>query len=390
MRDTQFAAMTGASGDEGEAGRRILAGAACYELRQHLTPGEHQRAIATFGDLPGHFASGIGDEVVADTAHGYVPPADGPPGPAPEPPEPPGRFDLLGWLLVGAVAACLAGAALLGILGTWTDPKQDSIDKQVEKIKHHAFVAEKKRTVADRTVTFHSGGASRLLVLRPRTGSDEIRVYDQVGDGKLTDRPFAFQPEAAATRPFRLPDDPVSGDMDGDGVQELVDAYVVHRGTHAIRIPVILAWDNNQARYQLVPVLSHAPRLPARVKGAVLHPRPFTVPFTLAHGIVHVGPAYGVTSLVVQPTEHRILVASEIGAVGLRKAILAISVFRLEPTGGAPDLRLLCSPRYRAGVVVEPVAANGASDYRAELARIARPLEAALFQERQNGKCVAR
>ncbi|MEA2397893.1 MAG: hypothetical protein QOK25_1449 [Thermoleophilaceae bacterium] len=387
MRSKPFAAMLDASDDLGEAGKRILTGASCFELATDLTPGELQSAIGTFGPNV-DFSHGIGEALAATTEHGYVAPSPPPAGDPKPPPWSPRRFDWLLASLVGAVLLFLIGAVLLGVLGTWTDQKPGSLEKQADQIKHVAL-NHGERTIADKSVTFHAGSPSRFLVLRPKAASDEIRIYDQDPDGVLTEHPFSFQPAAPRATPYRLLDDPLIGDLDGDGTSEVVDSYVAHRDARTLRIPVIAFWNNGRRAYEVDPLLTEAPRLPSRVKGAVLSPLTFLVPFDLGQGRVRLAPAYGVTSFAAPPGARRILTASEIGTVGLKGAILAISVYRVDPSGGAPQLTQLCSPKHRSGVVIDRVPISAASDYRAELGRVAGPLEAELVKDRANGKCVA-
>jgi len=171
---------------------------------------------------------------------------------------------LLLWA-VGTVAAALLGAAAVWLVVQASDSlfgKHQSIGQQVAHVRS-AAVAAGKDVAFQRRLELRPGVQSDVFVLRPSSvtaRSAEIKIYDEEG-GDLNLK-LAFQPRANdASHGFAFPFEQIAlADLNGDGTDEVVGAYLVQgRSINPVHIPVVAYWNDRPTRYELKPVLESPP-----------------------------------------------------------------------------------------------------------------------------------
>lgn len=274
-----------------------------------------------------------------------------------------------------AAAAAAGGAALVSDNegGDETRPISQQLDEVVRRAAQ-----ERRYVVLRRERSLHGTGTkSYLMVLRdealrdrfrtdlgtPSAISDEVRIYDDV-DGELRLR-FRFQaqgPGEIVQRPegdmpsfiFRLR---TIDDFDRNGESEVVGLF--ERNTLAsgpLPVPVIITWDEGDARYRIHSLVPEAPRLqpPKDIDPVVLEG--YTKP----------------TELHNQHAQHLLLgyAVDEFAVVTTKRAPVVIAAYaeqtsqgfggRYELKGWFMDLQAptpdfyVCGPTRRGGLVVRP------------------------------------
>ena len=406
IRDDAWRTLLSSAGDSGDQARRLLVGTTTIPISSELDDDERRAAAELYptADL----RRALGDALAADEDGVCLPTAG-----APEPPERPARDPVL--LLGLATTAALAGALLaVGLTSGFLTHVPPPIGKQIDRIRS---AAERAGRPVARTLTGDLHGfdqTSYVFVLRsPTSGSDELRVYDDV-DGTLRRR-LDFRPKSGgrsgsstfvapkiqqtqAALDYALEDLQVV-DVNGDGHGELVADYSLPSYI-GVRLPILVEWNDAAQRYDLFPLLPDA--TPAIGPNARL--RPFAGFF---HGLFTLDdPAdhrtlrsRGVTSFVVVPTVAHApaLLATATQATirpGGRSAV-AVSVYDLQLGRGRPTGDLFCAGGPAIGGTASaeliPAARDPDADYRGLLRRagpeIARSSGGALTSP-DGGGCV--
>lgn len=295
----------------------------------------------------------------------------------------------------GVLALALAALEItLVILGNtlvhdgFSKATAPSLADQVDAVAQGAHA----QVVADRTVAFRPGDKTTVFVLRRPARSDQLRVYDE-GDEQLKRRTanFAFGPKVPGRR--LLLQRPSASDIDENDRRELLLTYAVTVGARRLRIPALVALDEEH-HYVMSPVVTERPRFERARAGAVLRTDAFTTPFELGKPKAlgwRPGPlprTYGVTSAIVVPSLSLAVTASEIGADPPRDAVIAVALYKLEiGPDGVLSAKRLCSPKHPSGFVSMRTPAAPGADYQTYLQRVYPPLSQQLRGVREGGSC---
>jgi len=267
MRDDDYRQLFQRSGDDADAGKRILTRARTLRLDAKLSESERKRAAELYPQLD--VSRGIGDAFAADWSQDHVPP------PAREEPEP----GDLNWRarvrdVDRHVGAYLMVFLILVVLTSWMAATGHfhgpvSVPKQLDAI-HRAASHTGQRVLFSKAVDFHGGGEkSYLMVLRDKsvdstaatrgaaTGgatadataprSDELRIYDKQDDNLV--RKFTFRPAPDRTPyAFRAG---ANGDWDGNGSDEMIAGFGPLRADTLQPVPVSIYWDSDAEKYAI-------------------------------------------------------------------------------------------------------------------------------------------
>jgi hypothetical protein len=147
-----------------------------------------------------------------------------------------------------------------------------SVEEQLEDIQQAAATSG-RRVSLFQELRLHQATSSYLMILAeqdpnllaPDARSDEIRIYDRVGD-YLRLR-FRFNPEPRVTEgstdfsyPYLFRFDTAT-DVDGDGLVELLGSYVQQWADSSFFAPIVVDWDARSGEYRLLSVLARKPSL---------------------------------------------------------------------------------------------------------------------------------
>jgi hypothetical protein len=337
VRAETWEALLKADGDAGEQARNLLASAFTIHMDAEHTPGELAEASRLYPDLD--LSDGIGPALTADGAASSEPVTR-----APEHAETPHRFDpLLGLVLVGTVAASVFLAGLI-VGGGFSDKTPPPIASQVEQILGDGYRSGKQLAYYNLNADLHGlNQQSWIFVWRSRSGSDDIRIYDD-DNGRLTRR-FDFP---AGTN--RDPGQVVSHDLinvDGFFEKQLVAAYT----TPAIwpsEVPFVVTWSEAHGRYVLAPLLPRS--VSSKTVPTALAPRlQRPVRFVYHSDSTHSVKAYPVDLYKLFPAKGAkpalLVVATttdkKIRDLGLTTPAVALTTFTMRPlisTDGVPQL----------------------------------------------------
>jgi hypothetical protein len=425
IRTDTYEKILDASGEEGGAGRLILAGIDGFELPDLLTPGEIEGARAKTGRAP---PEDIGAAMSIDWKDGYkAARAKGHPPHRGFPTRLWGWIrGVLGWLFFGlwrdvrrdfredrvdvplvvaiaAFALAFAATGLIVGIGGFTEDKPPDVERQVDRVRENAVKHGEKVSEVGGKTTLHGGSTSQVVTVRvlpPKPGGsspkpsdpnapspelppDRLEIYDERGAD--SGRPaFSFQPAG----PYSLKNVKVL-DIDADGEKEVVADFVTRGDPPQLRYPVTVAWQSRgKGSYKVSALTPDPPALPRRIKGrGTLFPEPFMQRVTLEdeRSGIAIGPVYGVTSDVVVPEAQLLVTGRAIGGFRLRQTILATSVHELEVNDGDVSVVTRCSDFHRGGTVLTRV--PPATSFDPVLQRIYLPLAQRLDKVRTEAGC---
>ena len=341
LRTPAYRELLEAGGERGERGRRLLARARTIQLRE-----------------------GPGQELSASWEDEHLPLE------APAPTSPPERPSLR-WMLEPVLGLALlltvgGGVTLAALVATggFTTP---SVGQQLDDIRERA-ADRGDRVVTPRDAELH-GTRSHVLVLRSESERpDELRIYDEQRSGRLRRR-LAFRPAGRRLTFARL-DLTTIGDVDDDGLGEVVAAYdVPSPGENLLlRVPVVAAWDHG--RYVLSPLLSEPAKVPRRHRGGrLIGARPYLSPYTVGSR-----KGYAVTSFaLIRGNRGRATVLTGVAQYEPTvpgRAVLALNSYSLDLTRGRPRLTRSCNPLRPKDAYVTTVPVRADQDYARDLRRL--------------------
>jgi hypothetical protein len=336
VRTETWEALLEADGDAGEQARNLLAAAFTVHMTAEHTPEELAEAAQLYPDLD--LSSGIGPALTADGVESREP-VERPPAHVEKPPH---RFDpLLGLLLVGTIAASVFLAGLI-VGGGFSDSTPPPIASQVEKIVGAGYRDGKQLVYYNLDADLHGlNQQSWVFVWRSPSGSDDLRVYDEV-NGRLALR-LDFPVGSSGKNPGQIVSRKLLN-VDGFFEKELVAAYTTPRIWPA-EIPFVVSWNEARGRYVLAPLLTKSvssKKLPIK-----LAPR-LQSPVRLAYraGSTHAVKAYPVDLYKILPAKGAnpaLLVvatttAKKIRDLGLTVPAVAISTFSMRPLVSTDDV----------------------------------------------------
>ena len=270
VREERWQELMRAVGDDGERGRRLRAGARVFRLSADVNRASVADVARALGGL----------DVSRGLAAALSAPGE---GAAPREAEPRGRRRPDPVLMLSAAATLATGAALAAVIaGAGFAPvKPPPLGAQIDAIRRQAAAAGKTTMFARADQLHGLDQTSYVFVLRPALhGSDELRIYDLV-DGFLRLR-LDFQPRTQGTRALGAAvavasaeqqrhgvfdyglSQPQVLDAFGNGEHELVADYTELTEGAAVRLPIIVAWDDLGLRYRLAPLLPAATDPPLR------------------------------------------------------------------------------------------------------------------------------
>lgn len=166
------------------------------------------------------------------------------------------------WMLVGAIVISpLATAAGIYVDNRgWLDflGRPPTVGDQLQGIRQVEADAGRHVAVLER-VRLHDSATSYLVIVadaeqseNPNARSDEVRIYDTVGD-RLEKR-FQFLPQPRAPGwPYLFQFDKVE-DVDADGLEEILGSYRELYADGEFGMPVLIGWDPVVGRYRLAPL----------------------------------------------------------------------------------------------------------------------------------------
>jgi hypothetical protein len=247
VRAETWDALLKADGDAGEQARNLLAAAFTVHMAAEHTPEELAEASRLYPDLD--LSSGIGPALTADEAESREP-VERPPAHTEKPQH---RFDpLLGLLLVGTVAASVFLAGLI-VGGGFSDSTPPPVASQVEQILGDGYRAGKQLVYYDLDADLHGlNQQSWIFVWRSRSGSDQLRIYDN-DNGRLALRLEFPAGSTGKDRGLLLTHELLN--VDGFFESELVAAYATAE-TWPGEVPFVVTWSEARRRYVLAPLLA--------------------------------------------------------------------------------------------------------------------------------------
>ncbi len=267
VRPQAWEALLRGSGDAGERGRRLAAAARVVVLPSAASAAEAERARELYPDAL-DLSGGLGATLGALPAPSstVAPALDGEREPEP-------AADRVLVLGLGATAASALVLAVAVLTGGWAEAVAPPVSAQLAKIRQAAQRAG-DATTSSAVQDLH-GVRSHVFVLAPSDGSrnPELRIYDEE-DGWLRLR-FRFRPGyREAPEGTTLAADYRNGaelyglqrpgvlDVDRDGHSELLATYetflpegMFPAALLAIKVPVVVAWDDSAQRYAISPAL---------------------------------------------------------------------------------------------------------------------------------------
>jgi hypothetical protein len=247
VRAETWEALLEADGDAGEQARNLLAAAFTVHMAAEHTPDELAEASRLYPDLD--LADGIGPALTADEAESREP-VERPPAHSEKPPH---RFDpMLGLLLVATVAASVFLAGLI-VGGGFSDSTPPPVASQVEEIVGAGYRAGKELVYYDLDADLHGlNQQSWIFVWRSRSGSDQLRIYDD-DNGRLALRLEFPTGSTGKDRGLLLTHELLN--VDGFFEKELVAAYST-AATWPGEVPFVVTWSEARRRYVLAPLLA--------------------------------------------------------------------------------------------------------------------------------------
>jgi hypothetical protein len=269
-----------ASGDAGERGRRLAAVARVIVIPAAASVEEAERARELYPE-PLNLTGGLG------AALGAMPAPSKPRALTPASPIGEHERHLAGdrsfVLGMGATAASVIALALVLNAGGWAKRTPPPVSNQLDTIRQRAE-REGSVTVFSGVEDLH-GVRSHVFVLAPKTGSRELRIYDEDGGWlrlRLKFRPqtrsngesgrgvgvcYCSEPPEVLQRgdwDYNLRR-PLALDIDKDGDSELLATYELVLGISPIVIPLVVAWDDHEQRYAISPVLEENKVIPGQL-----------------------------------------------------------------------------------------------------------------------------
>ena len=159
---------------------------------------------------------------------------------------------MLGLLLVGTLAASVFLAGLI-VGGGFADSTPPPTATQVEQILGDGYRAGKQLVYYNLDADLHGlDQQSWIFVWRSRSGTDQLRIYDN-DNGRLALR-LEFPTGSTAKGPGQLLTHQLLN-VDGFFEQELVAAYATPE-TWPGEVPFVVTWSEARRRYVLAPLLS--------------------------------------------------------------------------------------------------------------------------------------
>jgi hypothetical protein len=268
-REGTWRRMLASDGAPGESAKAVAARAQVVVVPLRPDPGELAEAQGLYPRR--HLSAGIGPGLASAGEEPDPPPA---PGQAPE--EPPDRAQpaLRDPLVLAPLAISLACLCLVGyfaVSGNFEKPTPPTIAQQVDDARSKG--ARGGRVLVDeKRVEFHGPGeSSYFFAFSDRAGtpperarSHELQVWDVRGDDLV--QAFSFRPEKLGDERalYQYRD---TGDVDGDGAQELIGGW----GTDAIPgeliFPFALDWDAGERTYRMISLTPDRTALTTRGRG---------------------------------------------------------------------------------------------------------------------------
>jgi hypothetical protein len=341
VRADTWESLLKADGDAGEQARNLLAGAHTIHMAAEATPDELGEASRLYPGLD--FSHGIGAALTADGTESSEPlerPTDAPPPPS-------HHFDpALGVLGI----ATLAAGALLTLFivgGGFSDKKPPPIASQVEQIVGDGYRAGKRLSYYNLNANLHGlNQQSWIFVWRSPNGSDDLRIYDDDGSGRLALRLDA--PLGSGADAGQLIDHQVVN-VDGFFENELVGAYSTQKIWPA-EVPFVVSWSDASQRYVLAPLLPKpiaSKELPLKLSPALLNPARLVYRAGSTHAVnaypaelYHLTPAKGADPAVLAVATQT---TRTLHQLGVKTPAFAISTFTIEPLLSTNDVpRLAC------------------------------------------------
>jgi hypothetical protein len=246
VRAETWEALLEADGDAGEQARNLLAAAFTVHMAAEHTPDELAEASRLYPDLD--LSDGIGPALTADGAESREP-VERPPAHSEKPPH---RFDpMLGLILVATVAASVFLAGLI-VGGGFSDSTPPPVASQVEQILGAGYRDGKQLVYYDLDADLHGlNQQSWIFVWRSRSGSDQLRIYDD-DNGRLALR-LEFPAGSSKAAGLLLGNELLN--IDGFFEKELVAAYTT-ADTWPGEVPFVVTWSEARQRYVLAPLLA--------------------------------------------------------------------------------------------------------------------------------------
>jgi hypothetical protein len=331
-----------ADGNAGEQARNLLADAHTIHMPTEHTPDELGEASTLYPDLD--LSKGIGAALAAGGTESREPverPSDAPP------PRRHGFDPMLGLLL----AATVAVSALLAILivgGGFSDTKPPPIATQVERIVGAGYRAGDQLVYYNLNANLHGlNQQSRIFVWRSPHGSDDLRIYDDDGSGRL-----ALRLDAPLGSTRNDPGQIVSHrllNVDGFFETELLAAYSTPKIWPA-EVPFVVSWNEADKRYVLAPLVAKpivSKQLPLKLTPPLLNP----LHLDYRAGSTYTETGYPIDLYNLEPAKGAnpavLAIATQttrmLHQLGINTPAFAITTFTLQPlisTGGVP--RLAC------------------------------------------------
>lgn len=264
IRADDYAAALAASGDPGEAAKAVAACARVFELPAELDEAEQRAGTKLYGDED--FSGGLGARLSTSGTEEIRPPSalereEPEQRPAPDPPA--GHDPLLVAPALGCVLALLAIGLVVETAG-FSEPEPPSLAERVDAVKLEAAGSDRS-VVTSEVLDFHgSGEPSYLFDFQTRdfeeresgsspAESDELRIYDLRG-GDPVER-FRFQPDVPGAR-FQIR---YSGDLDGDGDEEVIGGYGFQSEASLALLPFLIYWDAASGDYRIASLQTDPP-----------------------------------------------------------------------------------------------------------------------------------
>jgi hypothetical protein len=338
VRAETWDALLKADGDAGEQARNLLAGAFTVHMDAAHTREELAEAARLYPDLD--LSNGIGPALTADVPESREP-IERPPAHTDPPSH---RFDpALGLLLIATLAASVFLAGLI-VGGGFSDSTPPPIASQVEEIVGDGYRAGKQLAYYNLNADLHGlNQQSWLFLWRSRSGSDDIRIYDE-DNGRLALR-FDFPAGSAGDSGQIVSHKLVN--VDGFFENALVGAYSTKKMWPA-EIPFVVSWSEARRRYVLAPLL---PRSVSFKNRPIEVARSLQVPVRVAYraGSTHAVNAYPVDNYELLPAKgskpavlgFETQTGKQVNAEGLKTPVFAVTTFTLRPliaTDSVPQL----------------------------------------------------
>jgi hypothetical protein len=284
-----------------------------------------------------------------------APHAPSAPAPAPAPRLPRMTQDLPFMGSSGVLLAVVAAGICLAVLGGVTQPPTSFTDRY-EKLRTEDA---DHRTIVDDLKPEHmrpGGQLAYVNVFRNKAGtrSDEVAVYEQVGDKPR--RAMRFEPLAdhgAAWLFTRRGGGFV--DIDGNGRRELVGYFVRPRSADG-RIPVVIFWDASQLRYRVAALVQR----PAAFAGWHLtdtQHRRYVSQRTLVstNNVVLSGYAVGAAQVVSGGGRTRLVAALYASPIHGHRDSARLAAWELGSREGEPDRARRCDvPTHAVRLTLRP------------------------------------